>query len=75
MADLVPLCQPADPLELGMIRRLLESEGIVFYINNENYGSLYALPSIGHATMTVMVDASMLEEAQELLAERLDYTF
>ena len=68
--DLVPLCRPRSPIELEIVRSLLESEGIDHFVHNEAFGSLYVGPMIPlFNEQIVMVPRSSLRHARALVAE------
>jgi len=75
MKAFVQLCQPSDQIELGMIKGLLDDEGITYYVNNENINALGSFPNIGAATMTLMIEENKLELARDLLIHQLGYSF
>jgi hypothetical protein len=67
--DLVPLCRPRSPIELEIVRSLLESEGIDHFVHNEAFGSLYIGPMIPlFNEQIVMVPRSRLTTARALIA-------
>ena len=64
----IPIYQPRDPIQAGMIREAFEKAEIIFYINNENISSMrFVGTRIGAGDMTVMVQENFLEEALTLI--------
>ena len=56
-----------------MVKGLLESEGINFFVINEEYAVLGPVTGFADKAVTVMVRAENLEEARELLRAQLGY--
>ncbi|MFH0913200.1 MAG: DUF2007 domain-containing protein [Candidatus Omnitrophota bacterium] len=54
--------------EIAIIKSILDSQGIPYYIKGENFGTLYG-PANGLSSMDVMIRDERLEEAGELLKE------
>jgi len=54
--------------EIAIIKSILDSQGISYYIKGENFGILYG-PANGLSSMGVMVRDERLEEAKGLLKE------
>jgi hypothetical protein len=67
--DFVLLCHPGNPAELAMLRGLLTTEGVRFYIHNEHVGGLTSPMGTGIAPIGVMVAQDDLERAKALLAQ------
>ena len=64
---------PNDELELSMIRGILESEGIHFFILNDHFGSMRVGPQIEMFNKkAIMVAAKDLDRASELIASFLE---
>jgi hypothetical protein len=61
---MVELIRPKDVGELALVKSLLEGNGILHFIQNEHFGSLY-----GGATSVVMVPESDLERAVILISK------
>lgn len=60
---------PADESELVFLKSVLESDGVPFYVLNDNFGSLYsgAYMSSFNAK-TIMVPEDYYEEAKAIIA-------
>ncbi|MFH0763199.1 MAG: DUF2007 domain-containing protein [Candidatus Omnitrophota bacterium] len=54
------------PDDLALIKSILQSRGIEYFIKGENFGTLYG-PADGLSLMDVMVREGRLDEAKELL--------
>ena len=64
---------PADELELAMIRGVLDSEGINYFIHNDNFGSMRVGPQIDLLNKkTIMVAAEDAERAKGIITDLLD---
>ena len=59
---------PSDESELVFLKSVLEADGIPFYVQNENFGSLYsgAYMSFFNAK-TIMVSEEYYDEAKEII--------
>ena len=71
----VNLYSPQNQIELSLIKSILDSEGIRYFVRNDNFGSLEAGPQIG------LFNSRMLEvqdddyaRAKELLTDFLEKT-
>ena len=53
---MIKIYSPADELELAMIRGVLDSEGIDYYIHNDNFGSMRVGPQIDLLNSTFALD-------------------
>ncbi len=73
--NFIDLYSPRNQIELGLIKSILDSEGISYFVRNANFGSLEVGPQIGlfNATM-IQVQDDQLEKARELLADYLEKT-
>ncbi len=67
------LCSPGNLTELGMVKGLLESADINFFVVNEEYAALGPVTGFADKAVTVVVRAEDLEEARELLRAQLGY--
>ena len=56
------------PHDLALIKSILESSQIPYFIKGENFGSLYG-PADGLSMMDVMVQEKYFEQAKELLKD------
>ena len=54
--------------EIAIIKSILDSQGISYYIKGENFGILYGAAS-GLSSMDVMIKEDYSEDAKELLKE------
>ena len=61
---LVKLIEPVDIGELVLLKSLLDGNNILYFVQNEHFGSLY-----GGATCAVMVQEADLERAGMLVGE------
>lgn len=64
---LVKLVELYDEGQLALIKSLLEGSGIVYFVQNEHFGSLYPGVALPFNTRVVMVDESDVGRAQTLL--------
>lgn len=65
----VSICQPADPVQAGMIREALEQANVTFYIDNETTSTVrFGGVGIGAGRMTVMVPEGQIDQATQILA-------
>jgi len=63
---------PADELELAMIRGVLDSEGIKYFVHNDNFGSMRVGPQIDLLNKkTIMVAAEDAERAKRIITDLL----
>ena len=74
-ANYVPLYSPQNDVELSFLKSILDSEGINYFVRNDNFGSLEVGPRIGlfNAKM-IEVQDDQYERASELLADYLERT-
>ncbi|MFH0764511.1 MAG: DUF2007 domain-containing protein, partial [Candidatus Omnitrophota bacterium] len=72
---MIRVYSPRDEVELALIRSLLKSEGIQYFVHNDNFGSLNIGPKIElYNTKAVMVDEKDAERARELISDYLRTT-
>ena len=73
--NFIDLYSPQNEIELSLIKSILDSEGISYFIRNDNFGSLEVGPHIGlfNAKM-IKVQDDHYERATELLSDYLDKT-
>jgi len=64
---LVKLVELYDEGQLALIKSLLEGNGIMYFVQNEHFGSLYPGVALPFNTRVVMVDESDVERAETLL--------
>lgn len=71
----VHLYSPLNGIELMLLRSILDSERINYYVRNDNFGSLEVGPYIGlfNAKM-IEVQDDQYEQARELLADYFEKT-
>ena len=64
----VHLYSPQNESELTLLKSILDSEGITYFVRNDNFGSLEVGPRIGlfNAKM-IEVQDDQLEEAKEMI--------
>jgi len=72
---MIKLYSPQNEVELALLKSILDSEGIRYFVRNDNFGSLEVGPRIGlfNAKM-IEVQDDQYERAKELLADYLDKT-
>ncbi len=69
------LYSPKNEIELSLIKSILNSEGINYFVRNDNFGSLEVGPHIGlYNAKMIEVQDDQYEQAKELLADYLDKT-
>ena len=69
---MIKLFTPEDDVQLAMLKGIFESEGIHFFVHNDNFGSMR--PGIRIALFnkkTIMVDEQDLGRAQEIVSDFL----
>ena len=72
---MIKIYSPNNELELAIIKSMLESEEIPFFVHNDNYGSLITGPRIGLLNAkTIFVPENTAERARELISEYLKKT-
>ncbi|MCI5130150.1 MAG: DUF2007 domain-containing protein [Candidatus Electrothrix sp. EH2] len=70
------LYSPTKQVDLTMLKSILESADITFFIENDSFGSLHIGPSIElFNQQTIFVEDEYEEEAKELLKEYLASTY
>ena len=69
---MIKLYSPANEIELALIKSILTSEGIPYFVHNEHYGSMHVGPKIGLLNAkTILIDPAYEEQAKDTLAEFL----
>ena len=58
----------AKQVEIALIKSILDSNSIPYYIKGENFGTLYG-PADGLSSMDIMIREDYLEDAKELLQD------
>ncbi len=72
---MVKIYSPKNEAELSIIRSILDSEGIAYYIHNDDFGSLNVGSSMSSFNeKTIMVDEKDAERAKELVSDYLKTT-
>ena len=66
---MVKLIEPRDEGELALIKSLLDGNQIMYFIQNEHFGSLYPGLPLPFNSRVVMVEESDLSRAETLLGE------
>jgi len=72
---MIDLYSPQNEVELALLKSILDSEGIKYFVRNDNFGSMEVGPRIGlfNAKM-IEVQDDHYERAKELLADYLGKT-
>lgn len=66
---------PRDESELAVIRSILDSAEIPYYIKNEHFGSLYIGPAMGgFNSKPIFVSEEYVEQTKELLSNFINNT-
>ena len=69
---MIKFYSPNDEVELALIKSILESNGVSFFVHNDHYGSLINGPRIGLLNAkTVFVSEDSAEKAQNIISEYL----
>ncbi len=72
---MIELYSPRDSSELVLIKSILDSEGIDYFVKNDNFGSMYIGPVIDlYNKKMILVQDSRHERARELLNDFLNKT-
>jgi hypothetical protein len=73
--NFINLYSPQNEIELSLIKSIFDSEGISYFVRNDNFGSLEVGPHIGlfNAKMLKVQD-DQYEKAKELLTDYLEKT-
>jgi hypothetical protein len=72
---MIELCSPSNDLELGLIKGILDAEGIEYFVQNESFGSMFGGPLVDmYNKRTILVEEEQHERAKELLRDFLDTT-
>ncbi len=73
--NFVKLYAPSGPVDLIMVKGLLDGAGIDYFVRNENFGSLYAGLHIDlFSGQVVMVYEDDFQKAEDLLLDYLKNT-
>lgn len=66
----LPVFQPYDSTQAGLIRNALEQNNIICYVNNESVSSIrFGGIGMGAASMMVMVPESQQDEALKIISD------
>lgn len=72
---LIPLYSPADELELSMLRGLLDTGGVRYFVLNDYFGSMRVGPQIDLINKkTIMVAPEDKDSAKEIISNFLQYS-
>ena len=72
---MIKIYSPRNEVELAILKSILESEEVPFFVHNDNYGSLIIGPKIGLLNAkTIFVPENEGEKARELISEYLKNT-
>jgi len=72
---MVKIYSPNNEMDLAFLKSMFESEGISFFVHNDNYGSLKVGPRIDLLNAkTIFVHESYAERARELISDYLKNT-
>ncbi|PLX78309.1 MAG: hypothetical protein C0616_14910, partial [Desulfuromonas sp.] len=70
---MIKLFTPENDVQLAMLKGLFESEGIHFFVHNDNFGSMSpGIRIVLFNKKTIMVQEQDLDRAQEILRNFLD---
>jgi hypothetical protein len=73
--NFVNLYSPRNEMELSLIKNILDSEAIVYFVRNDNFGSLEVGPHIGlYNAKMIQVQDDQYEKAKELLSDYFEKT-
>ncbi len=73
--NFVNLYSPKNETELSLIRSILDSEEISYFVRNDNFGSLEVGPHIGlYNAKMIQVQDDQYEKAKELLSDYIEKT-
>ena len=69
---MIKIYSPADELELAMIRGVFDTEGIMYFIHNDYFGSMRVGPQIDLLNKkTIMVSPEDAERAKTVISDLL----
>lgn len=70
---MIKLYKPENEVELSIIKSILESENITYFVHNDHFGSLMIGPQIDlYNARMIMVNEEYYERAKELIADFLN---
>lgn len=71
---MIKFYSPTDELELSMIRGVFDTEGIHYFVHNDNFGSMQVGPQIDlFNKKTIMVAPEDVARAKEIISSLLEY--
>ena len=71
---MIKIYSPTDELELSMIRGVLDTEGIHYFVHNDNFGSMQVGPQIDlFNKKTIMVSSEDVARAKEIISSIIEY--
>lgn len=70
---MIKIYSPTDELELAMIRGVFDTEGIHYFVHNDNFGSMRVGPQIELLNKkTIMVSPEDAERAKTIISDFLN---
>ena len=70
---MIKIYSPTDELELAMIRGVFDTEGIHYFVHNDNFGSMRVGPQIDLLNKkTIIVSAEDSERARTIISDLLN---
>ena len=70
---MIKIYSPNDELELSMIRGVFDTEGVSYFVHNDNFGSMRVGPQIDLLNKkTIMVASEDVGRAKEIISNLLD---
>jgi len=73
--DMIKLFSPRHSEELSLIKSILDSEGITYFVHNDYFGSLIIGPNIDlYNRKMILVQKDQYDRAKELLIDYLEET-
>jgi len=70
---MIKIYSPNDELELSMIRGVFDTEGVSYFVHNDNFGSMRVGPQIDLLNKkTIMVASEDVGRAKEIISNLLE---
>lgn len=70
---MIKIYSPTDELELAMLRGIFDTEGIHYFVHNDNFGSMRVGPQIDLLNKkTIMVSPEDAERAKAIISDLLN---
>ena len=70
---MIKIYSPNDELELSMIRGIFDTEGVSYFVHNDNFGSMRVGPQIDLLNKkTIMVASEDVVRAKEIISNLLE---